>query len=52
MSKKEKTFVLDTNVLMQYPNSIYGFDDNLVVVTATTIEELDNVNYPRPTINV
>lgn len=43
MSKRKKTFVLDTNVLMKYPNSIYGFDDNIVVVTATTIEELDNL---------
>ena len=38
-----KTFLLDTNVLMKYPNAIYGFDDNMVVVTATTIEELDNL---------
>lgn len=43
MSKRKKTFVLDTNVLMKYPNSIYGFDDNIVVVTATTIEELDGL---------
>lgn len=39
---KRKTYLLDTNVLMKYPGSIYGFDDNNVVVTATTIEELDN----------
>lgn len=38
----KKTYLLDTNVLMKYPNSIYGFDDNNVVITATTIEELDN----------
>lgn len=41
--EKKKTFLLDTNVLMKYPNAIYGFDDNDVVVTATTIEELDNL---------
>jgi PhoH-like ATPase len=39
--KKKKTYLLDTNVLMRYPNSIYGFDDNHVVVTAISIEELD-----------
>ena len=42
MKKNIKTYLLDTNVLMKYPGSIYGFDDNNVVVTATTIEELDN----------
>ena len=39
----KKTFLLDTNVLMRYPNALYGFDDNKVVVTATSIEELDNL---------
>lgn len=43
MPKKKKNFVLDTNVLMKYPDSIYGFDDNTVIVTATTIEELDTL---------
>lgn len=28
---------------MNYPTAIYGFDDNEVVVTATTIEELDSL---------
>lgn len=37
-----KSYLLDTNVLMKYPGSIYGFDDNHIIVTATTIEELDN----------
>jgi PhoH-like ATPase len=41
--KSAKTFLLDTNILMRYPLSIYGFADNNVVVTATTIEELDNL---------
>lgn len=39
----KKTYVLDTNILMNYPSAVYGFDDNTVVVTATTIEELDNL---------
>jgi PhoH-like ATPase len=36
-----KIFVLDTNILLHSPNAIYGFGDNTVVLTATTIEELD-----------
>jgi PhoH-like ATPase len=38
-----KTFLLDTNVLMKYPNSLFGFDNNIVVVSSTSIEELDNM---------
>lgn len=36
-----KNYVLDTNILLSYPNSIYGFQDNHVWVTATTLQELD-----------
>lgn len=39
----QKTYLLDTNILMNYPTAVYGFEDNIVVVTATTIEELDNL---------
>lgn len=45
MAKKKcvtKTYVLDTNILIQQPNSIYGFDDNDVVITSTTLQELDS----------
>lgn len=38
-----KKYLLDTNILMNYPSAIYGFDDNEVIVTSTTIEELDNL---------
>lgn len=37
-----KTYVLDTNILLQSPDSIFGFDDNEVVVTGTTLQELDS----------
>ena len=37
-----KIFVLDTNVLLHDPNSLYNFQDNLVVIPITVIEELDN----------
>ena len=37
-----KTFVIDTNVLLHFPNALFAFDDNKVVLTDTVIEELDN----------
>ena len=37
-----KTFVLDTNVLLHDPNSLYNFEDNTVVIPITVIEELDS----------
>ncbi len=36
-----KNFVLDTNVLIHNPNSIYSFSDNNVIIPITVIEELD-----------
>lgn len=37
----QKTFVLDTNVLLHDPESIFVFADNKVVIPMTVIEELD-----------
>lgn len=37
----KKIFVLDTNVLLHDPNSIFSFRDNDVVVPIVVIEELD-----------
>lgn len=37
----KKTFILDTNVLLQSPNSIYTFEDNNIVIPAVVLEELD-----------
>jgi len=37
-----KTFVLDTNVLLQSPGAIFAFDDNRVVIPEAVVEELDN----------
>ena len=37
----KKTFVLDTNVLLHNPYSLYSFEDNNVVIPAVVIEELD-----------
>lgn len=36
-----KNFVLDTNVLLHDPKSIYSFDDNTVIIPIYVIEELD-----------
>lgn len=36
-----KSFVLDTNVLLHDPDSIFAFADNKVVIPLTVIEELD-----------
>lgn len=36
-----KTFVLDTNVLLHNPNSLFLFDDNDVVIPFTVLGELD-----------
>lgn len=37
-----KTYILDTNVLLQSPQSIYAFEDNDVVIPEVVLEELDN----------
>lgn len=37
-----KHYVLDTNILLQSPKAIFGFDDNNVYITSTTLQELDS----------
>lgn len=37
----KKIYVLDTNVLMQSPRALFGFADNTVCITGTTLQELD-----------
>ncbi len=39
---KKKIFVLDTNVLIHNPHSMFSFDENHVVIPITVIEEVDN----------
>ena len=39
---KKKVFVLDTNVIMADPDSIFKFQDNIVIIPSVVIEELDN----------
>ena len=37
-----KQFVLDTNILIESPDAIWGFDDNVVCITQKTLEELED----------
>ena len=37
----KKVFILDTNVLLNSPDSIFKFDDNDVVIPISVIEEID-----------
>lgn len=41
MDTLKKAYVLDTNILMQFPNSLLSLQDNDVIITEMTIEELD-----------
>jgi PhoH-like ATPase len=36
-----KNLVIDTNILLQDPNSIHSFEDNIVIIPIGVIEELD-----------
>ena len=41
MKKKTHIYILDSNVLFAAPNAILGFKDNIVVITSTTLQEMD-----------
>ena len=38
-----KTYILDTNVLIHDPESIFKFQDNIVILPFTVIDELDGL---------
>lgn len=38
---RTKNYILDTSVLIQDPKSIFAFEDNNVIITGTTLQELD-----------
>jgi len=42
MKRQAKNMVIDTNVLIHSPSSIFSFDDNNVIIPEVVIEELDN----------
>src|SRR5690554_3980849 len=37
----KKTYVLDTNVIIQSPAALHSFDDNIVILPVAVLEELD-----------
>jgi len=37
----KKVFVLDTNIILYNPNSIYSFKDNIVIIPLIVLEEID-----------
>ena len=41
MSQKKKTYVLDTNVLLSDPNSIFSFQEHDVIIPMVVLEEMD-----------
>jgi PhoH-like ATPase len=38
-----KTYILDTNVLLHDPDSLFSFEDNVIVLPLSVIEELDRI---------
>jgi PhoH-like ATPase len=49
VSAKVKTFVLDTNVLLHDPESIYKFEDNNLAIPVEVLEELDAIKTEQST---
>lgn len=49
VSAKVKTFVLDTNVLLHDPHSIYKFEDNNLAIPVEVLEELDAIKAEQST---
>lgn len=39
--RKEKAFVLDTNVILHDSSCIYSYEENDIVIPITVLEELD-----------
>jgi PhoH-like ATPase len=49
VSAKAKTFVLDTNVLLHDPQSIFKFEDNNLAIPVEVLEELDAIKTEQST---
>ena len=41
----KKFFVLDTNILLDAPQALFAFDDNIVILTEAVLEELDSFKH-------
>ena len=48
----KKFFVLDTNILLNSPNALYSFDDNIVIITEAVLEELDSFKRNKDDIGI
>jgi len=49
VSAKVKTFVLDTNVLLHDPQSLFSFEENNLVIPVEVLEELDAIKGEQST---
>ncbi|MDE3084568.1 MAG: PhoH family protein [Verrucomicrobiota bacterium] len=49
VSAKIKTFVLDTNVLLHDPQSLFKFEENSLVIPVEVLEELDTIKGEQST---
>src|SRR3954467_1949194 len=49
VSAKVKTFVLDTNVLLHDPQSIFKFEENNLAIPVEVLEELDSIKSEQST---
>src|SRR5580658_7422001 len=49
VTAKVKTFVLDTNVLLHDPQSIYKFQENNLAIPVEVLEELDSIKSEQST---
>ncbi len=49
VSAKVKTFVLDTNVLLHDPQSLFTFEENNLVIPVEVLEELDAIKSEQST---
>lgn len=49
VTAKAKTFVLDTNVLLHDPQSIFKFEDNNLAIPVEVLEELDAIKTEQST---
>ena len=49
VSSKVKTYVLDTNVLLHDPQSIFKFEENNLAIPVEVLEELDAIKSEQST---
>lgn len=50
--EEKKYYILDTNILLSDPFSIYNFEDNVVILTEAVIEEIDKFKRGDRDLNI